>query len=135
MIFVKISPNFLSFSDWLRAVWYCAESLYTAQSFLFKLLLRPLKGKWHKNKCGFLFYLWRCTFFIFCTIVLGLNLFLTPRSMILRGVSICYTKSKIWISWRKQNQKRNYVNPLVSGPGQFKLWKKLGVENLVGLSH
>ena len=28
----------------------------------------------------------------------------------------------------------NYFNQLVSGPGRLKWWKKLGVENLVGLS-
>ena len=37
---------------------------------------------------------------------------------------------KILISRRRRNQ----FNPLVSGPGQFEWWKKLGVENLSGLS-
>ena len=32
---------------------------------------------------------------------------------------------KIWISWRKRNQKRNYFNPLVSSIDE----KKLGVKN------
>ena len=32
------------------------------------------------------------------------------------------------------NQNRKYWNPLISGPGWFEWWKKLAVENLVGLS-
>ena len=41
---------------------------------------------------------------------------------------------KIRITWRKIKQNRKYFNPLVSGPGWFKQWKKLEVKNLVGLS-
>ena len=32
------------------------------------------------------------------------------------------------------NQNRKYFNPLVSGTGRLEIWKKLEVENLVGLS-
>ena len=43
-------------------------------------------------------------------------------------------KLKIRISWRNLNQNLKYFNLLVSGPYRFKWWKKLEVENLVGLS-
>ena len=49
---------------------------------------------------------------------------MTQHSMILcRTYSTQYDTArsfaKIRISWRKRNQKQNYFNPLVSGPGQF----------------
>ena len=101
------------------------------------------RGPYHKNEYIFLIYWKRASYFIFAAkshrisflqLSLRLNFFLTPRSIIhvLRGVSIFYTK--FWISRRKQNRIRKYFNPLVSGPGWFKWWKNLGVENLVGLS-
>ena len=55
--------------------------------------------------------------FHFCTNIPGLNFILTQRSMILRGVSIIYTKFRIF--QQKQNQIRKYFNPLVSGPVWF----------------
>ena len=67
---------------------------------------------------------------------------LTLRSMIPRGDWLCAVCNpgeidsaqyhtpgwfiKIRISRRKRNQNRKYFNPLVSGPGRFELWKKLG---------
>ena len=67
--------------------------------------------------------------FHYFTVVLGLNFFGTLHSIILRGVSILYTK--FWISQRKPNQKRNYFNPLVSGPGRFEWWKNWGSKILL----
>ena len=74
----------------------------------------------------------------------------TLRSLIPRGDWLCavwyprdidspgyYTLGrfiKIRISQQNQNQNQKYFNPLVSCPGWFKWWKKLEVENLVGLS-
>ena len=80
---------------------------------------------------------------------------MTRRGMITRGDWLCavgypgkidsvqydtpgYTTPgrfiKIRITQRNRNQNRKYFNTLVSGPGWFKWWKKLEVENLVGLS-
>ena len=42
--------------------------------------------------------------------------------------------TKIRLTERNLNQNRKYCNPLVRGPGRFEGWKKLEVENLVGLS-
>ena len=55
--------------------------------------------------------------------------FFTPHSIILFGVS--FFNTKIWISRRKRNQIQKYFNPLVSGPGWFELWKKLGSKILL----
>ena len=129
---------------WLRAVWYCAE-LDSAQfdaalshsilrgvnCHFFTLLHRPLKGKFQKKEYIFLIYLKRATFFIFAAKSQE-NFFVTPRSMILCGVS--FFDTKIWISQWKRNRIRKYFNPLVRSLGWFDWWKKLGVENLVGLS-
>ena len=41
---------------------------------------------------------------------------------------------KIRITLRIFNRNRKYFNPLVSSQGWFEWWKKLEVENLVGLS-
>ena len=138
------------FWDWLRAVQYhtaqsqvpCSIILHgvtlhsmlsRVNSYSFKLSLRPLKRKCHKNKCGFLFYSTVLTKgYIFYFFTIGLNFFKTSHSIILRGVSIFYTKFRI--SQRKRNQIRKYFNPLVSGPGWLEWWKKLVVKNLVGLS-
>ena len=120
--------------DWLLAVWYCTESLYTAtsqQPFL-NTFAQAFKGTVAQKYKWILILLLKGYNFYLCTNVLGLHFFLTLCSMILCGVSIFYTK--FWISLRKQNQIRIFFDPLLSGPGWFEWGKKLGVENLVGLS-
>ena len=68
--------------------------------------------------------------FYFCTNVPGLNIFLTLRSMLLRGVS--FFDTKVRISQRNRNRIRKYFSLFIRGPDGFEWWKKLGVENLVG---
>ena len=86
-------------------------------------LHRHLKGQCHKNKIWIFILLKRATFWIFAKKGERLHL-LTPRSIILRGVSFFYTK--IRITQQKFHWNRKYLNPLVSGPGWFEWWKKPG---------
>ena len=56
----------------------------------------------------------------------------SPQGIIPRWVSFFYTK--VQITLQNLNQNRKYLNPFISCPGWFEWWKKLAVENLIGLS-
>ena len=127
---------------WLRAVWYCSELDFaqydTARSQSRKT--RITRQNLYKNLKYF-------------------NPFLSGQGRL----ELCYKKQVeqlVWLPFKKDRDKShdslqyhtarnsgkyqylgkndtknlNYFNQLVSGPGRLKWWKKLGVENLVGLS-
>ena len=133
---------------WLRAVWYCRESISKNSNISTKI--KTILTHYSVAQAGSNYEKtgqksrW--------TVPLHMiqKSQITPRSMILhrtwlRAVWYCaeldseqYDTAgsfvKIRISRRKLNPKQNYFNPLVKGPGRFEWWKKLDVKNLVGLS-
>ena len=119
---------------------YCEESISLQyhiagshswpQPFL-KTFTQTFKGTVSPKKMCFLILLKSATFCIFTKQFLDQILFLLPTVWYF-GESVFSTLNSI-TQWDLLKI-RNFFSPVVSGPNRFQLWKKLEVDNIVGLS-